>query len=299
MNSSLEKNIINLYGEKGKQWLVDLPKLIVQLEASYGLSDLKPAKNLSYNYVLSGLQGSLPIILKLGPDIDGLKREAVALKAFAGFGVVKVLAESDGMLLLERAVSGLLLKSYFPEKDNDAIRITCDCLKRLHQAPIPRTHIFPHVRDWLMALDKDWEIPENYLQKARNLRDNLLKTSAKEVLLHGDLHHDNILQNADDWLVIDPKGVIGEPAYEVAAFIRNPIPELLALENATSIINQRITCFAEILELSEHRILDWCFVQAVLAWVWALEDGNDEAYFKRVTQIFDEVLPVWQWAVSE
>ncbi len=283
----LEKNIINLYGDKGKQWLASLPRLIEQMEVVYGLSGLKQVTNLSYNYVLSGFQESQPIILKLGPDIDGFKREASALKAFSGFGVVKVLAESDGMLLLERAVSGVSLKSYFPEQDNDAIHISCDCLKRLHQAAIPRVHAFPHVKDWLKALDESLKIPDHYSHKARQLRDDLLVTASESVLLHGDLHHDNLLQNGDGWVVIDPKGVIGEPAYEVAAFIRNPIPGLLALNNASSIISHRVTRFAKFLELPERRILDWCFVQAVLSWAWALEDGCDEAYFQQLTQVFD------------
>ena len=138
-----------------------------------------------------------------------------------------------------------------------------------------------------MVLDEDFNIPVQYLNKARQLRDDLLVTSSESVLLHGDLHHDNMLQNGDDWIVIDPKGVIGEPAYEVAAFIRNPIPELLVLNNAASIISYRIARFAEILELPERRILDWCFVQAVLAWAWALEDSYDEAYFQQLTQVFD------------
>jgi len=34
--------------------------------------------------------------------------------------------------------------------------------------------------------------------------------------------------------------------------------------------------------------LDWCFVQAVLAWVWSIEDGLDESYFKQLTEIFDK-----------
>lgn len=51
-------------------------------------------------------------------------------------------------------------------------------------------------------------------------------------MLHVDLHHDNILQNGNEWLVIDPKGVVGEPAYEVAAFIHNPMPELLTHADA-------------------------------------------------------------------
>jgi streptomycin 6-kinase len=283
----LEKNIINLYSEQGKQWLANLPKLITQLEITYGLSHLKPFENLSYNYVLSGFQGSQPIVLKAGLDSNALKQEALALNAFAGFGTVNVLLENDGVLLLERAVSGISLKSYFSEKDNDAIQITCECLRRLHKAPIPSVHHFPHVNDWLAALDKNLDIPNELLGKARRLREELISTSAKPILLHGDLHHDNILQNGNNWIVIDPKGVIGEPAYDIAAFIRNPMPELLQHNNASNIINNRITQFAKILNLPEQRIIDWCYVQAVLAWVWTLEDGGDEAYFKKLTELFN------------
>lgn len=278
---------MNLYGEKGRQWLDHLPNLIAHTAGTYGLSNLKPVNNLSYNYVLAGFQGSKPCILKLGLDIDGFKREAAALMAFSGFGVVQVFSENAGVLLLECAVPGVSLKSYFPENDDKAINITANVIKRLHKAPIPRAHAFPHIKDWLTALDKDWNISAKYLQKAKRLRDHLLQTAIKEVLLHGDLHHDNILQNGDDWLVIDPKGVIGEPAYEVAAFIRNPIPELLNHDDALNIIHNRITRFAEILELPSQRIFDWCFVQAALAWVWALEDGGDDSYFKNLTKFFE------------
>lgn len=273
---AFEKNIINLYGEKGKQWLDNLPNLITQLTVTYRLSNLKPVNNLSYNYVLSGLQDSQPIILKLGLDIDGLKRESAALIAFAGFGSIQVFSENNGFLLLECAVPGISLKSHFPEKDDEAINITANVIKRLHKAPIPSTHAFTHIKDWLSALDSNLKIPAQYLQKARQLRDNLLKTLAKEVLLHGDLHHDNILKNSNDWVVIDPKGVIGEPAYEVAAFIRNPIPELLNHADAPNIIHNRVARFAELLELPSQRILDWCFVQAVLSWAWSLEDNLDQ-----------------------
>lgn len=284
----LEKNINDQYGEQGRKWLADLPKRVRQIAAVHGLSDLKAVKNLSYNYVMTGMQTSQPVILKLGLDISGLKREAMALKAFEGLGAVNMLAEEDGMLLLERAIPGVSLKSSFPENDSEAIRITCDCLNRLHSAPIALNNRFPYVKDWLAALDKDWEIPLHFLQKARVLRDNLMLTSAREVLLHGDLHHDNILQNDSIWMVIDPKGVIGEPAFEVAAFIRNPIPELLTLDTAAwHIIQNRIIHFAKLLSLSEQKILDWCYVQAVLAWAWALEDGCETACFRQLSALFE------------
>jgi streptomycin 6-kinase len=184
---------------------------------------------------------------------------------------------------------GTSLKDYFPNQEQESIEIACGVMKKLHQANIPTTHNFPHIKDLLAALDKDWPIPDEYLQKARKLRDQLLQTSEPDVLLHGDLHHDNILQNGNDWLAIDPKGVVGEPAYEVAAFIRNPIPELLTHADAPNIIQGRVTRFAELLGIPAKRIHDWCFVQAVLAWVWALEDGCDTGYFQQLTKVFDTI----------
>lgn len=309
--SAFHANILNIYGEKGQAWLDELPALVTAISARLNLRDLKEVTNLTYNYVLSGFQGDNPIILKLGLDNAGLKREALALKCFAGCGAVKVLSEDDGILLLERAVPGTTLKSYFPDKEEESIEIVCGVMKRLHlTAPLtelkPRqtgglreASYFHHMKDpdyaggfavasWLTALDKDWPLPDVYLHKARQLRDQLLQTAKPDVLLHGDLHHDNILQNGDGWLVIDPKGLIGEPAYEVAAFIRNPIPELLDHADAMTILHNRITRFAAALELPSQRILDWCFVQAVLAWVWALEDGCDASYFEQLTKVFNK-----------
>jgi streptomycin 6-kinase len=242
-----------------------------------------------HNSLLSGFQGEQPVILKLSTDILGLNREALALKAFAEASSVKVITVADGMLLLEKAIPGDSLKSFFPEQDHAAISIACRMINRLHQSVLPETGVFPEIKDWLSALDKEWDIPGHYLEKARKLRDHLLATANAPVLLHGDLHHENVLKNGSDWLVIDPKGVIGEPAYEVAAFIRNPMPELLSLEDTACVINNRISIFAKLFELSPNRIHEWCFVQAVLCWIWALEDGNDVVYFKHLTELFHKL----------
>ena len=106
--------------------------------------------------MLSGLQGNNPIILKLGLDHEAITREAFAFKCFAGYGAVHVLAEDKGMLLLERAVPGTSLKDYFPTKEKESIEIACEVMQKLHQANIPTTHNFHHIKDWLTALDKDW-----------------------------------------------------------------------------------------------------------------------------------------------
>ena len=156
-------NIINIYGERGKAWLNELPELVAAISSRLDLRDLKEVTNLTYNYVLSGFQGDNPIILKLGLDNEALAREAFALKCFSGCGAVNVLAKDEGMLLLERAVPGTSLKSYFPDREQESIEIACGVIKKLHQASIPAANNFPHIKDpgfaeasWLMALDKDW-----------------------------------------------------------------------------------------------------------------------------------------------
>jgi streptomycin 6-kinase len=260
-----------------KSWLEDLPNLINKISLKYQLSHLKPLPNSRYNYVLSGFMQDMPIILKLSLDKSSITRESVALKAFANYGVTKIIVESEGMMIIGRVIPGTSLESYFPNQDAEAVKIVCNVMRKLHQAPIHSG--LPNIKDSLALLQGNGDY---MLQKARKISDTLLATSEKQVLLHGDLHHGNILQNGNDWIVIDPKGLIGEPAYEVAAFIRNPIHKLLDHEDPSALICSRIKLFSEILDVDAERIKGWCFVQLVLAWIWALEDRayDDAKYFK-------------------
>lgn len=279
---TFQTNIINIYGDQGKEWLRTLPELVQDIAKKYNLSHLSPVSNLSYNYVLAGAQKKLPIILKLGLDIDGLKREAAALSAFSEFGAVNVIAAEHGLILIERAIPGESLKSYFPEKENEAIQIVCTIMQRLHQAPIPQNNNFPHIKDWLATLDKDWDIPKHYLHKAQQLRTALLQIPTPEVLLHGDLHHDNVLRSDDGWLIIDAKGVIGDAAYEIWAFLNNP------KEISKAMVVNRLNLFAHLLNLDAKNITAWCFVQSVLSWTWDLED-NLKPSCPWITDILDEL----------
>ena len=104
--------------------------------------------------------------------------------------------------------------------------------------------------------------------------------------MHGDLHHDNILKNGKSWVAIDPKGLIGESAYDAATFIYNPITELISVGDAVDVIKNRISIFAETFQLPSERIARWCFVKVVLAWVWSVEDNLNPDCFERLTAIF-------------
>ena len=115
--------------------------------------------------------------------------------------------------------------------------------------------------------------PDPLVAQAEQLFAELIATMAEPVLLHGDLHHENILDAGDGrWLAIDPKGLIGEPAYEVGALLRNPLPRLLAAPSPGRILARRIAQLAEELALGRTRLRDWALAQAVLSAWWSYED---------------------------
>lgn len=270
MMHSFEKNILSIYPERGKAWLADLPKKIEKIASLWELERLHPFSNLSYNYVLKGYQKDTPIVLKISLDERSLDQEANALIAFRDFGAVKVLSRTKEALLLQRAVPGHLLKTQFPKNDPQRIEIACDVAKRLHQAPLPETHHFPSIHDWLKTLDQPWNLSRSHLERARKLKKSLLNTEGPSVLLHGDLHPDNILSNGNEWLIIDPKGVIGDPIHEVWAFVEDP-------KNDLSFISKYF-------HYEYARVVQWYYVHVVLAACWQVEDHLDPSLFMNLAE---------------
>jgi streptomycin 6-kinase len=107
--------------------------------------------------------------------------------------------------------------------------------------------------------------------RAVALREELLASAPEPVLLHADLHHFNILAaERQPWLAIDPKAVIGDPAYEPAAFLRNPVDRLIGAPDCESIVARRIDQFAE--HFDRSRLTGWAFVHSVLSAWWSFED---------------------------
>jgi len=99
-----------------------------------------------------------------------------------------------------------------------------------------------------------------------------LASQGEPVLLHGDLHHYNILSSQrEPWLAIDPKGVIGEREYEIGALMRNPISKKLTKK---TLVN-RLDKITELTGFDKQRLLHWSIVQTVLAACWCIDDGTD------------------------
>ncbi len=273
--NQFQKNILNIHKEKGQSWLDDLPNTVSLFAQKWNLTDIIPVDNLSYNYVLSATQGLKPVILKLSLDSEDLKREAEALQAFTGYGGIDIINYQSNALLMTQAIPGHSLKDYLPERCDEALKIACRIAKRLHQAPIPKNNSFLTIENRFTYLDLDWNIPIDHLKRAKLLKQQILAMSGQRVLLHGDLHHDNILANGNDWSVIDPKGVVGYPINEVWSFV--------------TVIEKDLAFVAEYFDFKLSDVVKCYYVHAVLAACWAVEDNGDPSFFLGLA---DRVLPM-------
>jgi streptomycin 6-kinase len=208
-------------------------------------------------------------VLKLAPD---LSTELAALEWFSGHGGVRVLASdaARGAMLLERALPGTPLRELVAGDDEAATAAAVAVMGALWR-PAPADRPFPTVRDWGEDLGG--------AGRAAGLFAELCDSMGEAVVLHGDLHHDNVLRSGTDgWLVIDPKGVVGEREYETGALLRNPWPGLLDLQHPGRILRRRADQLAEALDLDVRRVRAWAYAQAVLSAVWCEQDGQDPAF---------------------
>lgn len=250
----------------------------MHLSNKWQLSNLRPLAKSAFtnNHVILAYSACYrtDVVLKICPS-DDITYEQKTLHYFNGHGCVKLLdydAQNHG-LLLEYIQPGSMLKDLFPRDDSKAVEIAANVIKELHfhQNLLVNLHEFPTINAWLDLLGnyKGEKVSETLLKEAKNLSDKLLNTQGNLYVLHGDLHHENILQHGDSWVAIDPKGVVGELEYEFGAFIRNPVPELLQESNAEQIIMHRIDQFSNIFGCEKQRLIDWSFVQAVLVACWS------------------------------
>ncbi len=164
---------------------------------------------LSYGFVAPATRADgSPCVLKLA--VRGAGAEAAALRAFAGEGAVRLLADDagDGALLLERALPGDSLAGLAgAARDDEATTVAAGVMARLWREP-PPGHAFTRVAEYGADLDRarpHGPLTAALLDRARAGFAELVATTGEERLLHGDLHHANLLAaRREPWLAIDP-----------------------------------------------------------------------------------------------
>ena len=229
----LRETVVRVHGERGQQWLEALPALLSECCDRWSLELDEPFENLSYNLVIPGRNSvGLGVVLKVGVPCRELFTEASALSLFAGVGAVRLL-DTDaprGILLMERLTPGTPL--YRLQGDAEATHTAAALMLRLWRTP-PAEHSFPSLTVWFRAFEQLRErfdggsgpFPPELIERAERTFIELNTSSDGKAILHGDLHHTNILFSArSGWVAIDPKGICGDAGYEVGSFMLNRLP---------------------------------------------------------------------------
>jgi streptomycin 6-kinase len=221
--------------------------------------------------------GNTLAVLKLFKPHADEARSAAALTMLGG-PCVRVLESDSAAVLLERCSPGTPLSSLVDlGKDEAATDILCDLIAQIHRSPVALDG-WPRLEEWGKAfarirLHRHSDLTPALIDRAETAFYELCASHESPRLLHGDIHHENILQHGGDWRVIDPKGVVGDRAYEVVTALHNPIGH----ENLYAdpqVMMRRTETFAKRLDLNIARILRWTFAQSMLSAAWHLEDGD-------------------------
>lgn len=281
--------ITAVHGAAGERWLDELPGLLAAIASRWSLALEAPFAHLSYHFVAPalGAQGAR-VVVKAGPPSRGLSREMAALRQFAGAGAVRLLDgdEQMGVMILEHVRPGAPLSSL--NDDESVIREAVRLMQRLWR-PVGPGHGYSRVVAWAEGFQRlrahfgggTGPFPPLLVERA----ERTFRQAAREdvcILLHGDMHPRNILAGErEPWLAIDPKGVVGDPLYDVACLI-NAVPPLPDRRMVRQMMARRVDLLAELLAVPRERILRWALADAVLAAWWNYEDD----------------VPNWEWSLT-
>jgi len=277
----LARRATDLHGPAGVEWLERLPALVSACAERWSLTPGPPFDDVGYSYVAPCVRDTgEQVALKIAFPNRELTTEIAALRLFDGRGAVRLLEsdEESGAMLLERPQPGRPLTDI--ADDEQATAIAAAVMRRLWR-PAPEEHPFPTVEEWNEGFGKlrrqfdgaTGPLPPAMVEEAERLSAELIGSATEHALLHGDLHHGNILSaRREPWLAIDPKGVVGEPAYETAPLLLNPFSRVLRAPQPARVMSRRLDVLSAELGFDRERLRCWGLARAVLSAWWSIED---------------------------
>jgi streptomycin 6-kinase len=216
-------------------------------------------------------------MLKLAMSAEEQAGGAV-LQWWGGEGAAEVFARDADAILMERAKGAAsLTEMAHAGRDDEACHILCAVAARLHAprlaSPPPVVPLAQMFRDLDIAAAKHGGVFARSAETARTL----LASPREVCVLHGDVHHDNVLDfGARGWRAIDPKALIGERGFDFANIFTNPDLADLSRPVATDPARfaRRVAVVSEAACVAPARLLQWIVAWTGLSASWFLDDDD-------------------------
>ena len=208
-----------------------------------------------------------------------------------GSGAARVLDRDGNALLLERAQGERSLVDIACRGgDDEASRIICAVVRDLHASRIENPPELIPLARWFGDLESGAKrYGSNLLARCAHVGRELLAAQQDVVVLHGDIHHGNILDfGPRGWLAIDPKGLIGERGFEFANVFCNPRRDIVL---SSGRLHRQLDIIEKAAGLNRIRLLKWILAYAGLSAIWRLDDGVDIELDLAVASIAAAELP--------
>ena len=293
------RSTVEREGEPGAAWLAELPRIVDEL---LGRWECVPDGEVMHGGV--GVVGPVrrradgAAVLKVSFPHPGNVHEPDAFATWNGCGAVLLHERDDGQfaMLLERVGTSTLAEI---EDDDEVMTVAGRISRRL---AIPAPTDLPRLREqadaWEEQLRKDaaelthalpWYVVDAAVATVRDLG-----RLQPDILIHGDLHARNILRaDREPWLAVDPKGYVGDPAYDGGTLLKSRALTLLEADDLRKAVHRALDVFAETAELDRERVRRWAQLHAVQAAFWGRRHGFRRArsgsQLDRLTAFADEL----------
>jgi streptomycin 6-kinase len=201
------------------------------------------------------------------------------MRHWNGHGAAELYQSTHDAILIEYLSGPSLGDLTRSGRDAETAPVLAQTAKALHRVPQETDLGLPTLETWyrdLLDFDVHLVAPDlkPLFEHTKILAKELFATQGPQIILHGDLHHDNVLHGDRGWLAIDPKGVIGEAEAEMANTYRNPKGGEGLITSRDRLLGMNAV-FARELDLDPHRLLRWGAVKTALSAVWQIKAGLD------------------------
>lgn len=275
----------------GNGFFTKVRDLLETLQTKWEIDALELVNSFSVNLIFKGISKIHgPVVIKFGTNHEEFKSEANALKHFEGRSICRLIdVDFENKVLLEESIipgDELVLEKQIEKR----LDVFCDLFHKLHVANNTRVesrsdlnHDFTYqsYKDWVfritdyMEKQGNWNEISLHMKRAKEIYKELSQEYATEFLLHGDFHYYNILKDKKGYRIIDPKGVLGNPIFDISRYVLNEFLDEEDKMKVDDTIEKIFYILGQRLNVSIDILSKLLYIEGAMAMSWCVESGAD------------------------